>query len=62
MAHKDELRNRVIELGRRLQAEGRDGDANIVFGTIYYLSPTPTPKLETLSEPVPGYYHLTQSY
>jgi len=56
------MHEKLIELARRLLAEGRSDDAVLVFSAAAATAPLPTPKHQSLSQPVPGYFLATTGY
>ncbi len=56
------MNEKLIDLGRRLLAEGRAEDAGLVFQAAAMTAPPPTAKHQSLTQPVPGFFLATTVY
>lgn len=56
------MNEKLMDLARRLLAEGRAEDAALVFQAVAATAPLPTPKHQTLTQPVPAFFLATTIY
>ena len=56
------LHEKLLEIAKRLGDNGQADDSATVYSAAFQLAPGPTPRIESFSQPIPGFYHHFRLY